>query len=156
MTTWLGLPIVGTAKYTIPVSENINLAIGGLAGSFTWVDLNTGFLLPYASLTFGDRRRNITFSGGYGAVFIDGEGEGRFLMSVSGLYKTSDNFSLVLDSFIIPNIIDGDFGGGLIVPGVRWNYNNKGALQFGFAGLASNEGVAPFLIPMIQWFFNLK
>lgn len=115
MTSWLGAPIIGTAKYSLPVEENTSIALGLLAGTDTW--FRTGFLmaLPYAAFTYGDRKANITFSAGYGAVgykeggmFENGSSnskrvsEGRVLISFAGMFKAGKSVSIVFDSFIVP------------------------------------------------------
>jgi len=82
MTSWIGMPIIGTAKYSIPLSKKANLAIGTLLGTGSWTAPDFGIALPFTALTLGDRRSNINFSFGYGAVFSDGQSDGRVLMSV--------------------------------------------------------------------------
>lgn len=116
MTSWLGSPIIATAKYSIPFKENASMALGLLAGTDTWY--GTGFLmaLPYVAFTVGDRKANLTFSAGYGAVgyketFFNGAtnqstkkrvSEGRMLISFAGMFKVGKSVSIVFDSFIVP------------------------------------------------------
>jgi hypothetical protein len=115
LTTWIGTPLIGSIKYSIPIKGKFNAGVGLLlgTGSWTWPGLALG--LPYGVLTYGDRLKNINFSFGYGGVTWKNEtqdlygktsssreSEGNFLISVAGMYKLSKNVSLVFDSFIVP------------------------------------------------------
>lgn len=153
MTTWLAYPLVGTAKYSIPLAKNASLGLGLLAGTSTWGSnvVSWQFALPFASLTLGDRKKNITFSGGYGSVANDGDNSGRALVSVAGMAKVGKKVSLVFDSFIFPANSDSG-GGGLLIPGIRLQTANDKAFQFGFAGIVADGNVLPIPIPFVQWF----
>jgi hypothetical protein len=144
MTTWLAYPIIGTAKYSIPLAKNASLGLGLLAGTSTWgsSQFSWQFALPFASLTLGDRKKNITFSGGYGSVTTDGDNGGRALVSVAGMAKVGKKVSLVFDSFIFPANSDSG-GGGLLIPGIRLQTANDKAFQFGFAGIVADGNVLP-------------
>lgn len=168
MTSWVGIPLIGTIKKSWELGDNTQFAIGALAGTGSWALPDWGGVLPYATLSFGDRRRNIAFSGGYGAVWQGGVLEGRALSSVAGMVKISAKFSLVLDSFILfPNkgdiIVDeygnifnsGTRGLALIIPGLRWHQGEGKAFQFGFTGIVVNGELAPIPIPMVQWYRTL-
>lgn len=166
MTSWFATPIIATAKYSFELGPKSQMAIGTLAGTSSWATFNTDFnfggVLPFASLSFGSRKSNIAFSGGYGAVWLDGEVSGRALASVAGMVKLSPKFSLVFDSFIVlkgKDYIDPYYGyivenpgGGIFIPGVRFHQAEGKAIQFGFAGLAADGEFQPFFIPMIQWY----
>ena len=152
MTTWLAVPIIGTAKYSIRLGENASLGIGTLLGTGSWTALSYGGVLPYGSLTFGDKRRNINLSGGYGAIFGNGNLEGRALLSVGGMTQVGKKVSLVFDSFILPRVEGGLAGGALLIPGLRFQGQPDRAFQFGFAGLVVNGNLIPFPIPVVQWF----
>lgn len=116
MTSWIAMPVIGTAKYSRPLGEKTSLAIGGLLGTGSWAQPDFGMMLPFAAITQGTRSRNINFSAGYGLVFYSEETynpardrytvekfrEGRLLFSLAGMAKISDAFSLVFDSFIMP------------------------------------------------------
>jgi hypothetical protein len=116
MTSWLGVPIIGTAKYSRSITENFSAGVGILAGtgSWTWPDFALG--LPFATFTYGNRQHNISLSGGYGAVTYNKNvyqnqypyssyevrtTDGRYLFSVAGMTKIAPKFSLVFDSFIV-------------------------------------------------------
>jgi hypothetical protein len=74
--------------------DKINLETKDITSDF-------GGALPFATISFGDRRKNITFSGGYGAIWQDGYFEGRAITSVAGMIKVSPKISFVFDSFIV-------------------------------------------------------
>lgn len=103
MTTWLGSPVIGTIKYSIELGPNAQLALGGLAGTGSWASPEWGGALPFAALSFGNRKANIAFSGGYGAIWTGNStgAQGRALASVAGMVKVGPRLSLVFDSFIL-------------------------------------------------------
>lgn len=146
LTTWFGVPIIGSVKYSLQLGENTSLGIGTLLGTGSWAAPEFGLALPYTALTFGNRRSNLTFSAGYGAVWSEGESEGRALLSVAGMTKVTKNMSLVFDSFIIPGTV------ALLIPGFRFQSKDDKAFQFGFAGIVVDSELLPALIPFIQWF----
>lgn len=146
LTTWFGVPIIGSVKYSLQLGENTSLGIGTLLGTGSWAAPEFGLALPYTALTFGNRRSNLTFSAGYGAVWSEGESEGRALLSVAGMTKVTKNMSLVFDSFIVPGTV------ALLIPGFRFQSKDDKAFQFGFAGIVVDSELLPALIPFIQWF----
>jgi hypothetical protein len=116
MTSWAAIPIIINAKYSINLGKNTNMALGLLAGTGSWAAPDFGGVLPFAALTFGNRKNNITFSAGYGALFLSNDvynpmtyistkdhfTEGRVLLSIAGMAKISPKFSIVFDTFISP------------------------------------------------------
>ncbi|MBN1927452.1 MAG: hypothetical protein JW798_16585 [Prolixibacteraceae bacterium] len=116
MTSWAAIPIIATAKYSIPLGKSTNMALGALLGTGSWAFPDFGLALPFASFTFGNRRNNLTLSAGYGALFYSEErynpvtgnnfdeqySEGRVLLSIAGMAKISPKFSIVFDTFISP------------------------------------------------------
>jgi len=116
MTSWFGIPIIGTIKKSYQINDNTHFAIGGLVGTGSWGLPKWGGALPFATLSKGNRSKNIAFSGGYGAIWqpishFNPDGtmykstdiSGRALMSIAGMVKISSKFSLVFDSFIVFN-----------------------------------------------------
>jgi len=133
------------------------MALGGLIGTGSWVEPSFGLALPYVALTFGDRKSNISFSGGYGAVFFEGDNNGRGLLSIAGMTKVSKKVSLVFDSFIAPKSNNLN-GLSIIIPGIRLQTDRNKTFQFGFAGLYSNtedSGSQVVPIPFVQFFTKL-
>lgn len=177
MTSWIGVPLIGTIKKSWKLGEKSQFAIGGLVGTGSWADFSVGGALPFGTLSFGDRSKNIAVSGGYGAVWGDGNNiSGRAITSIAGMIKISKNLSLVFDSFIllpgkkydknesVYNEITGevevqvfskrDPGLTLLMPGIRWHQGEGKAIQFGFAGFGNGLGDF-FPIPMVQWYRTL-
>lgn len=157
MTSWIGVPIIGTIKKSWKLGEKSQFAIGGLVGTGSWADFSVGGALPFGTLSFGDRSKNIAVSGGYGALWGFGSGavEGRAITSIAGMIKISKNLSMVFDSFILlpssRSITSNQFA--LIMPGIRWHQDEGKAIQFGFAGIANDDGLFP--VPMVQWYRSL-
>jgi hypothetical protein len=154
MTSWVGMPIIGTIKYTINLAPGVNMALGGLLGTGSWAQPDFGIALPYATMTFGDRKSNLSFSGGYGALFNNGNKNGRVLMSIAGMSKVGKKVCFVFDSFLLPRMGNLE-GGGLLLPGIRLQTESKKAFQFGFGGLFVDGDFIPSPIPYVQWFRKL-
>jgi len=155
MTTWFGVPIIGSARYSIPLGDNLNLGVGSLLGTGSWAQLDWGLALPFACITIGSKKSNITLTGGYGLSFSKDNSDGQLLLSIAGITKLGEKISLVFDSFIVPNIGTDNNNFSILIPGIRWQADNKRAFQFGFAGLMMNGELAPFPLPMIQWYRKL-
>ncbi len=116
MTSWVAIPIIGTAKYSRQFNDKLSFAAGTLLGTGSWALPDFGIALPFVALTSGNRLHNVTLSTGYGLVFSSEETynpftdkyekerfrEGRFLVSVGGMTRVSPAISLVFDSFIAP------------------------------------------------------
>lgn len=174
MTSWVGMPLIGSVKYTVPLSPKTNLALGTLLGTGSWIEPDYGIALPYAALTFGDRRRNLNLSVGYGAVFAEGEGEGRVLASVAIISKINKKISFVFDSFImfpgktktveesvynpstdtwyIAYTKEKKYGFAILIPGLRFDIGPNKAFQFGFGAFRVEGEFYPSPIPMFQWY----
>ncbi len=151
MTSWLGVPIIGTVKYSDKINEKTHFAIGTLVGTGSWVAPSVGGVLPFASLTYGTSRLNINFSAGYGAVWADGDRAGRAIFSVAGIAKITKKSSLVFDSFILSGTGD-ESGFAILLPGIRIHNSEQSAFQFGFAAFSYEGSFAPLPVPMVQWF----
>ncbi|MCB0401180.1 MAG: hypothetical protein KDD41_03795 [Flavobacteriales bacterium] len=157
MTSWVGIPIVGSAKYTFNISEKVNFGLGTLAGFGSWAAPDFVVALPYGALTIGDRRSNINFSGGYGMAAYDGYSGGATLFSIGAIAKLGKNTSFVFDSFFYVEDNAGSSNGvyGILIPGVRVHGKNDGAFQFGFSGLYGEGQFVPVPVPMLGWFKKL-
>lgn len=174
MTTWIGSPMIITSKYSFQLGEKAHMGVGLLAGSGTWLAPEFGGLLPFASLSFGTRRSNIAFSGGYGAVWSGwGGADGRALVSVAGMTKVAPRVSLVFDSFVLlPNTRTHTYQEydwqtetyyevtksyqtdmiALFTPGVRWHLKEGSSFQFGLTGVVYDDFLVPAPIPTFQWY----
>ncbi len=170
MTSWFGIPIIGTAKYSINLSETANVGIGALVGTGSWAIPDFFGALPFGTLTFGTRKSNINFSAGYGAISVGNGADGTALFSVAGAIGNGGKVSFVFDSFIVPinrsqstyNPNTGNYTAStykaifaLIIPGVRLQTNDDKAFQIGFAGAYFDGDILPLPIPMVTWFRRL-
>ncbi len=101
MTSWVGIPIIGTIKKSWQLGEKTQFAVGALIGTGSWALPDWGGALPFGTLSFGDRSKNIAISAGYGAIWQNGDLDGGALASIAGMIKVSPKISLVFDSFIL-------------------------------------------------------
>lgn len=159
MTTWLAVPIVGSAKYSFKLGEKVQGGVGTLLGTSSWalltgVEANFGMALPFGTLSTGTRRSNFAVSGGYGAIWQGGDSQGRAILSVAGMTRVGRKISLIFDSFIMPPSDNGP-GLAIIIPGMRWHQSEGKAFQFGFTGIVYNSELAPIPVPMVQWYRSL-
>ena len=154
MSSWIGVPIIGSIKKSWQIGDKSQFAIGGLVGTGSWIVPEFGGALPFATLSFGDRSKNIAFSGGYGAIWTGDGVSGSAISSIAGMAKISQKISLVFDSFVLlPN--ENQTGGALFIPGIRWHQEEGKAIQFGFAGIIADGDIVPVTIPTIQWYRSL-
>lgn len=168
MTSWFGMPIIGSAKYSININEKINIGVGSLFGTGSWAAPDFALGLPYGVFTYGDRRNNINFSGGYGIVAYEGIAEGKALMSIAAMKKVGKKVSIVFDSFIVPEVrfTNSTYDPNtnietttnkysvfaILIPGIRIQEDPNKAFQFGFAGIYANGEFVPLPIPFLQWY----
>lgn len=185
LTTWVGIPIIASIKKSWQVGEKTQLALGALVGTGSWALPQFAGALPFGTISFGDRSKNIAFSAGYGAAIFEGDFGGRAMTSVAGMIKVSNKLSLVFDSFILlpgkeetvsqyepytvfnPNTgqYETQFqlntyeeqtpGLALLIPGLRWHKSEGSAFQIGFVGAISDSELVPVPIPMVQWYRKL-
>lgn len=177
MTSWVGIPIIGSIKKSWKLGDKTQFALGGLFGTGSWANPDFGGMLPFGTISFGDRTKNLSISSGYGAIW-QGEGtSGRALASIAGMIKISQKVSLVFDSFILlpgktetktrvedvydlagnskPQTItyeEKKSGFSLLIPGIRIHQSEGKAIQFGFIGMYANESFLSVPIPMLQWY----
>lgn len=92
MTSWIASPFVLAMKYSMKTgNENINLSAGLLAGSSGYLNSFRGYGgLAFGNITFGDRRRNITFSAGY--LFIDPNASRTERFAKEGIYQNNNEY----------------------------------------------------------------
>ncbi|MCK4749331.1 MAG: hypothetical protein KAT15_19895 [Bacteroidales bacterium] len=152
LTTWGGVPIILSLKYSIPVNEFLHLGVGVLAGTLSWYDFGSVGGLAYGSVTLGNHNNNLTISGGYAGV-TDGEDitGSEPLLSVAGMARIGKNISFVGDSFIYA----GENPFAIVMPGLRFSRTERKAFQFGFAGIIFEGEAIPFPIPVLGWFLKI-
>ena len=167
MSTWLATPIIGTVKYSMRINEKTSLGLGALVGSLGWAALESGGALPFAAITYGDRRNNINFSAGYGAIWYESYDynqmkdvsttEGEALISLAGMRRINNSFSFVFDSFIIPGLSGETPLTAILIPGIRIQRKEGFAFQFGLTGLYTDFGSLGFYpapLPMLQLYWK--
>lgn len=155
VTTWAAVPIISSVRYSVPLSEKANFGIGTLMGWGSWAYMDCTGLFPYGAFSFGSRKSNITFSGGYGTLSIYGVNEQRPICSISGITKSGKRTSLVFDSYALPSFSKGSTSYAIVIPGIRIQTEYKSAFQFGFGGLFLNWSLEPIVIPFLQWFRHI-
>jgi hypothetical protein len=154
MTSWIGMPIIASIKKSWELGDKTQFAIGGLIGTGSWASPDFGGMLPFGTISFGDRTKNIAISAGYGAISINGRTSGRTLTSIAGMIKVSQKVSLVFDSFIIlKSNTESSFA--LLIPGVRVHQSEGKAIQFGFSGMYYDNELLNVPIPMVQWYRSI-
>ena len=151
MTSWVGVPIIGTAKYSFSIADNFSASVGLLAGTGSWAATGSYGLLPFGTLTVGNNKLNLNFSAGYLNLNISDSNTSAPLYSIAGLARLSNKVSFVGDSFIYAK----DEVVAVVVPGLRFDRKNGGAFQFGFGGVIFNGEIFPAPIPIISWFIKI-
>lgn len=149
LTSWLGVPIVGSLKYAIPAGKNLSFGLGSLIGWATWSEPSGFGILPYGTLTLGNYNENFNISAGY--IYITAEAETILsgpAFSIAGIKRIGKKVAFVGDSFIY---VKEQFI-AVIIPGLRFSSSPNNAFQIGFAGIITEEEVLPFPIPFIGWF----
>lgn len=150
ITSWAGTPFIVSLKYSNQMKGKWSYALGTLAGGTIWGgEGSVRAALPFATLTYGLKNSTISFSGGYGVIFVDGESDSQWMFSVAGMKDISKSSIFVFDSMIFPT---SDNLYLLLIPGYRIKTSDKNAFQFGFPGLISFKESSPFAFPMISWF----
>jgi hypothetical protein len=149
LTSWLGVPIVGSLKYAIPAGKNLSFGLGSLIGWTTWAEPSGFGILPYGTMTLGNYNENFNISAGY--IYVTAEAEKLLsgpAFSIAGIKRIGKKVAFVGDSFIY---IKEEFI-AVIIPGLRFSSSPNNAFQIGFAGIITEEEVLPFPMPFIGWF----
>jgi hypothetical protein len=152
MSSWIGVPIIGSVNYSIELAENINIGAGMMAGTGSWAALGSYGLLPYGAITLGNQTMNLNISGGFlNLSVIEESSWSAPLYSIGGYARLGERISFVGDSFIYAkeDVV------AIIVPGLRFDNSKGGAFQFGLGGLVVNGDVIPFPVPFISWFVKI-
>ena len=183
MSTWIASPYIVVLKHSFKSSnENVHYAVGTLLGTsgYLWnFDYYGG--LPFASVTFGDVKKNLTFSAGYG--FINSFSDSRFgvgspIFSIAGITKVGAKASFIFDSMfgyisakslsteyslIYPYSVNTSYQttnsfGFCLMPGMRFQTNENSAFQVSLAGVSiydyQSKTAVTFPLPMCSWFFK--
>lgn len=149
ITSWVGMPIIGTFKYSTQLATQTSLGFGTLLGTGSWASPEFGLAVPFAALTWGDRRTNVNLSLGYGSLWANGNADGTVLLSLASMVKLERNMSFVFDSIIVPDVDSGSTF-ALLIPGIRFQENQRKAIQIGFAGIVADGDAVPYPLPTVQ------
>src|SRR5690606_23021359 len=158
MTSWIGIPLVLTTKYSFKLTEKVHASAGLLYGnllySVKWFsnggNFSSGFGIGFGNLTFGDEEANINFSAGYGFTHfhkmvtthagydIYGDPmylynykmdfQGTALFSVAGMKRISKKSMFVFDSVISLNAFVNFIA---VAPAIRYMPKPENIFQFG-------------------------
>jgi hypothetical protein len=113
MSTWIGSPMALALKYTFKTKESkVNFSLGSIVGTSGYIRNFGGFgSLNWMSATFGDRKNNLTISGGYGFIksgnstydYMTGRSKAEKMshgpaFSVAGIVRVGAKTSLIFDA----------------------------------------------------------
>lgn len=164
MTSWIGVPIVANFKKSWGLCPKVRFAIGGIGGTMSWVNWNVNGLLPFASLTIGERTRNFSLSVGHASLWTVANRENRLISNFSAMAKVTKKVSLVVETFLIgyDRLYSQSQGkyfskkedrATVFIYGFRFHQEEGQAFQVGFVQLNVLGGTLP--IPMLQWYRNI-
>lgn len=150
MTSFYGSPFLLNVKYATTISDDINLGVGILAGPLLLFRPSEGSLIiPYTSLTFGNRRNNLSFTAGYPSFASGNNSDGQLLFSVGAMAGISKSSFFVFDSFIFNAA---DLNAFFLMPGIRVESpKNSSAWTFHIGAVGVNDKIAPLPIPVITY-----
>ena len=179
MSTWIASPFVFVLKQSFKSSnENIHYSVGALLGTSGYLGNFSYFGgLPFANVTFGDVKKNLTISAGYGFLgsFSDSNfGVGAPILSIAGITKVGAKASFIFDSmfgFITTNTASNylypyygvsyqtaNSFGFCLMPGMRFQTKENSAFQVSLAGVSiydyQSKTSTTFPMPMCTWFFR--
>lgn len=150
VTTFLGSPFLFNVKYATELSNNVNLGAGILAGPlFLFKPIDGSIIIPYTSLTFGDRRNNLTFTAGYPSFTSGNNSSGQLLFSVGAMTGISKSSFFVFDSFIFNASKTSAY---FLMPGIRIESpKNSSAWTFHLGAVGDNDELVPAPVPVITY-----
>ncbi len=108
-TSFLLSPVAITAKYSMKIDDKNHFAIGGLAGSFSWIDNETYLGLGFASYTYGTTESNLTVAAGAAQITDSDLG---YVLNAGGHKRLSKHVSIMGEVWYLPAeelIIGGPF-----------------------------------------------
>jgi hypothetical protein len=150
--SWVAFPILANVRYNVRIMDKAYLGLGMLGGWGSWSYSDCSGVIPYASLSAGDRRSNITLTGGYALMSIFGLPDHRPMCSLAFMKKAGNRSSVMFDSFIFPSSKANSTGINLFIPGMRFQWSKQSALQLGLGGLVLSGTFIPAPIPFVSWF----
>lgn len=171
MTTWWGVPMIVTTKYSFEISEDLHASAGLLYGNLLYFSNNigsgggfsTGGGIVFGNLTLGDEESNLNIGGGYGfvhsgvsiydptipgSVYQGIQGEGAAMFSIAGMKRISEQATIVFDSMGL--LYDGEIFFGLN-PAIRYMPKQSHIWQFGIGMGGTSGDFFPIPVPMISF-----
>ena len=179
MSTWLASPFVVVLKQSFKSSnENVHYSVGTLLGTSGYLANLDGYGgLPFANVTFGNTKQNITLSAGY--AFIGTFSNSNFgvnapIFSIAGITKVGAKASFIFDSmfgfittrtlnysqilYSYPTYQTTNSFGFCLMPGMRFQTRENSAFQVSLAGVSiydyQSKSSVTFPLPMCTWFFK--
>jgi len=107
-TSWFLVPTFLNAKYTIALSEDLNIAVGGQFGKLYMSDDNS-VALGFGTITYGTPESNISLNAGYGSYANNGIS----ILTLSGTQRIGKSASILGEVWYCqPNSADPFMMGG--------------------------------------------
>jgi hypothetical protein len=181
MSPWIASPIAGIFRYSLKTkNKNIHFSIGTILGTSGYIgnfDVYGG--LPFANITLGDSKKNITLTAGYG--FIGSFSNPSYslnapVVSIAGITPIGLKASFIFDGmYCLPtantltnfdltnNTTNSTFTKNnlsllCLMPGIRFQSKENSAFQIALAGIiasdlnANTTTTIPY--PIFSWFFR--
>ncbi len=134
-------PVFGTAKFSIPITENKFNVGGGVIFGTVIGEEDAGLGIFYGITTFGSRDNNVTLGMGYG--YADGNWANAPMITLSGMFRISKRGYIITENYLI----NGEGESGLIISVGGRSIIKRAALDY---GLVIPAGVdAGFVIPWL-------
>ena len=154
MTTWIGLPIVGSLKYHIPLSPNNWLAIGGSIGTGGFYFPHSGGLSGFIQYSFVNEKVSFSLSGRMLDLYSNEGGNIALpILEPSVCWVIDSKISIVAEGYFqVGN--NTDYPAYILLPGIRFQTRENRCFQIAFGGIMVDNTIQPF--PYIQWHKILK
>ena len=150
-TSWVGAPLGLTYTYQIPISKKVNTTLGILGGWGSWLDYESGMVMPFAGITFGGPRQNVSLTAGYNRVFMTRKTVNNPFAALSAVSEISKRWSLVFDSFVFQEGTEfGNFFTGAAFLAPRYTFVDRNHIEFGGGVVVYDGEIWP--VPILQFF----
>ncbi len=139
-------PVWVTPKFSIPVKKDkVNIGVGALLGTVlnNGEGSNDSFGIPYGTITFGSRDRNVSIGAGY--AYAGGEWASSPTLSFSAMIRTGQKGYFLTENYFIG--MDHEFL-MLMMIGGRRIIGNKAGIDFGLL-VPISSGIGTFVA--IPW-----
>ena len=154
--SWVLLPVIANIKYSFKIAHSLYLGGGVMAGWTPWGFSSNSGAIAYGTLTYGNRKSNITLSVGSGEMNTLGLAEQRNMFSLACITKVGLRTSLLFDSFVMPSGASQVSGFAVYLPGLRFQSDPYTAFQFGLGAIVLNGAIQPAPVPFVQWFKRIR